>query len=452
MRLAALAVLLAVIGVSASFLMRGPVEELRILKTGSLPEGTTVLDMGESPTYRVSYQYLLKIRSTAKRSVDLRVRLEDPAPKGMRALLKGETRILREGSAEVTLFLVPPPDLGPFKGTVTLYSEDLPDWTHAYGFSGTIVQKPHSGRHVQADSGVDLGDVRPTQRCPFVFSIRNVGDETLTIEGVRRVSGRIRLEKDLRGQPVVPGGEIQVNGVLIAPKRGGRFEGRVEIACDASNAPRRHVVVFGVVIPDYSASPDRLSIVRVVAPDRPRFKFKVRAREGEAPFTVTDVEGLSPYFEMLGKGGAEPAAEQIVEVRLRRDAPAGKKTPDGYALRFRLSVGEVVDVPVELGILPAIFPEPPELSFGTVARRAAPRKEVRLTSYVRPTRPFEVTSARSESRHFVVEAKHSPGLQWSIWVSLPKGIPPGTYHDTIVIETDDPDSPKISIKVSAVVR
>ena len=451
MRLAGLAVVLAVIGVSASFWMRGPREELRILKTGTLPEGTTVLEMGESPTYRAYYQWPLKIQSTAKRSVDLKVRLDDPAPKGMRALLKGETRILREGNAEVTLFLVPPPDLGPFKGTVTLYSEELPDWTYVYSFSGTVVQKPYRGPHVRAGPGVDLGDVRPTQRCPFVFSIRNLGDETLTIEGVRPVSGRIRLKTALRNQPVVPGGEIQVNGELIAPKQGGRFEGRVEVLSDGSNAPRRHVVVFGVVIPDYSAAPDRLSIVRVVAPNQPRFKFKVRAREGEAPFTVTDVEGLSPYFEVLSKGGAEPAAEQTVEVRLRGDAPVGK-TPDGYALRFRLSVGEVVEVPVRMDILPAIFYEPRQVRFGTVARRAAPTKEVRLTSYVRPRRPFKVTSARSERRHFVVEAKHSPGLQWSIKVSLPKGIPPGSYADTIVIETDDPDSPKIRIKVSAVVR
>ena len=143
MRLAAgLVVALAVIGVSASFWMSGPREELRI-KTGTLPEGTTTtkLELGEAPTYRANYHWPLKIQSTVKRSVHLKVRLDDPAPKGARALLKGETSILPEGYAEATLFFVPPSDPGPFECTVTLFSEDLPGWTHVYSFSARMQKR-----------------------------------------------------------------------------------------------------------------------------------------------------------------------------------------------------------------------------------------------------------------------------------------------------------------------
>ena len=48
--------------------------------------------------------------------------------------------------------------------------------------------------------------------------------------------------------------------------------------------------------------------------------------------------------------------------------------------------------------------------------------------------------------------RHAPGLPWRIFVSIPRHTRVGLLQDKIVIETDDPDVPKILVPVKAVIR
>ncbi len=90
---------------------------------------------------------------------------------------------------------------------------------------------------------------------------------------------------------------------------------------------------------------------------------------------------------------------------------------------------------------------------GVIARRPQGQQrsaEIRLAAV--SGRTFTVKSAVAQRGLFEVEIKHAPGLSWRIIVTIPKRSARGLLQDRVVIETDDPDVPRIVVEVRAEVR
>jgi hypothetical protein len=415
------------------------------------PDGT--LDMtGARP--KSPWNYKLLVTSTVEKDVKLVAGFDGPAPEEMVVRIAPPADVPREGTANLTLVIVPPEKEGPFEGTVAITSPDLPGFKVSFPVSGTVVPKVYEGPWLRArPAGVDLGKMRPGEEKPFAVALVSYGDQPVTIkEWAADDPQRVRVAP---AEPVVvaQGGELQFTGTVIAPTAAGPFDTRVLVHSDARNQLRAlEIRCAGIVVPDYAPNPPT-NVERAAFPvGQPEFAVEIVAREEAAPFTVVAAEGHERHFEVLSLGAPEPAPRQRIKLRLRRDAPTDPLNDAECRVRFRVQPGGVeVSWPVKIRLYPPVYAHPSTLHFGTVSRDKEETREIILSAL--PGRAFQVKSARSEERTVAVSVpERASGMAWRVVVSLPQGLPAGIVSDRIAIETDDPDVPLLLVPVKADVR
>ncbi|MHC4818936.1 MAG: hypothetical protein ACYTF8_12855 [Planctomycetota bacterium] len=416
-----------------------------------LPDETTVLDMyGTRPA--TTRLYYMEARSRIDRSIRLRARFDGAVPEGMSVRMR-RAELLPQGSAKPILQVQLPAAVGPVKGTIVIESDALPGWERRYEFAGTVEDRPQEGRYLAVrPPGMDLGDLRPGEQKDFAFSLASTGTEAVTIHGiVARDEGNIRLARAARGI-LVPGGLQRVTGMLIAPKAAGTFQTMIDVRTNAENFRERVTVVLKCeVVPDYAPYPPTLGPTSHFPASEREFSVTVRAREGMDAFTIGEIAGHERYLTVQSAGRKEAAHQQTVVFKLKRDAPTDATAEQTFGVRLRLEpmAAEVV-WPVRLTLNPPIYPVPRLIHFGRVPRGQQRSAEIRLAAV--SGRRFTVKSAVAQRGLFEVEIKHAPGLSWRIIVTIPKRSARGLLQDRVVIETDDPDVPRIVVQVKAEVR
>jgi len=439
------------VAVAAVMVMRGLGDEAPPLQVDFVGElhGATRLRMDDSPPRR-QWQYKLEVKSAVRQPVRLAVEFTEPAPPGMRVTLAGQTLIARQATDYPTLVFVVPEAVGPFEGAARIVSPDVPGWSVTYPFAGNVSETGLKGKRLRPrPAGVDLGPLRPGDRRPFAVKLQSFGDEEVTIRELRTgYPDNVLLPASFAPATVPPAGEVELAGILIAPGKAGPFEATVEVYSDATNYPRAlGVRVRCEVVPDYAPLPPSLERDTEFPALQPEYRVVIRAREGVEPFRIESVSGGEAYLEVISKGGDAPAREQEAVFRLRRDAPANPAEPRQFGVLFRIEPGaKEILWPVRLRLFPPIYASPSSLRWGD---DLAPR-EIRLASI--PGRSFKVKSAVAQQGRFEVFVQAQPGMVPTILVSVRRGTPAGTVQDHIVIETDDPDVPKIIVPAYAKVR
>jgi len=441
------------------------------IEVAQLPKGTKVLDIGEIGPRTSSLQYNLVVVSRTSETVNLKVRLAPGSSEGLAAHLVLQKPIRPAGRETIRLVLSPPPSvgaeragpgsfrgqLGPFRATIVLYADELPGWTHEYEFKGTVVDTPLSGNYLELrPAGIDLGAMRLGETRKFEFELVNIGDAEINVSEFRIPNrAAIKLFSADDSATIKPGETLKVEGEARIVGQDKRFEARIVVVSDAVNAKLRWLVVQATIVGDYELLPERLPARSAYAQQAPRYTLKVKAAKGIAPFVVsTPLKGLDPLFELSTPLSTEPAAEQTIELRLRPDAPTGVGVMQG-AIGITLEPsGVTLNWPYQLRVLPPLFPQPQRIDFGTVSRSGlnkALEKSVQIVAL--PGRPFRLTGVRTERRYFQTRiAEHGAGMPWEIIVALPALADKGVYRDKILIETSDPDVPKIVVPVRANVR
>ncbi|HEX5137642.1 MAG TPA: hypothetical protein VFY93_11750 [Planctomycetota bacterium] len=424
------------------------------VKIPTLP-GATHLQMPDALPLR-RYNYKLEVRSAVAKQARLEARLEDPAPEGVEVRIGGDATIPREGTGWPTLVVIVPKKPGAFQGTIALTSPEVPDWVQRYTFAGNVADRPPEGRHmVPRPAGVDLGTLVPGEEKAFAVALASVGSEPVTITGWESNDPDVvRIQRIEDAVVVRPGGELQLVGTAVAPNAAGPFEAAVRVRSDAQGYQNGifGIRFGGVVVLDYAPQPPRAVETAAYPAAGTEFKLKIVAREGVAPFTVAEALGHERYLEVVSLGTKEPAREQLITLKLRRDAPTDAARPAEWKVRFRIEPGDLeVAWPMKLFLFPPIHASPREVQFGAVAQGAGTEAEIFLTAI--PGRTFRVTGARSEGRRLrVTIPEHALGGVWKVDVGLPESLPKGVLTDRIVIETDDPDVPQLVVPVRAEIR
>ena len=422
-----------------------------------LPEGPAHrhLRMPDSPPLR-RWQYRLQVESRVRRQVRLEARLEDPAPEGVIVRMAESTNVIpREGTGWPTLIVIVPGKEGAFRGTLAITSPDVRDWAVRYTFAGEVVPVALTGRNLVArPSGVDLGMFRPGEERTFAVALASCGSDPVTIkEWIAEDPERVRLPRPAEPVLVKPGGEYQLLGAVVAPRAAGPFQVRVRVRSDAENHEKGLDIRFaGQVVPDYAPNPPRAVETVAYPVQETEFKVVIRAREEVAPFTVKQVSGHERYLDVLSLGTEEPAREQTVRLKLRRDAPTDAARHAEWQCRFRIEPGGVeVAWPLKIRLNPPIHAHPGAVDFRTVAEGTEKEQEILLTGLA--NRAFKVTGASAERRQVrVTLPDHAPGTVWRVIVSLPKSLGAGAIDDRVVIATDDPDVPQLIVPVKAEIR
>jgi hypothetical protein len=421
-----------------------------------LPEGPAHrhLRMPDSLPLR-RYQYRLEVQSNAMKQVRIEARLEDPAPEGVIArIADGTEQIPREGTAWPTLVVIVPEKEGAFRGALRITSPELPEWAVRYTFEGNVVPGTLPGRNLVAKpAGADMGTMRPGEEKPFEIVLSCFGSEAVKIQGWGAEDPqRVRLSSPpAEGVVVEPGGEFKLKGSVVAPRAAGPFKLRARIHSDAENHQKGLMLRFGgVVVPDYAPYPPRAVETAAYPVQETEFKVVIRARDEVPAFTVKEAAGHERYFDVVSLGTAEPAREQIVKFKLRRDAPTDAERDAEWQVRLRIEPGGIdVTWPVKIRLNRPIHASPQRIDFRTVPQGTERKQEILLTGFL--NRPFKVTGARAE-RVGVTLPDHAPGTAWRVVVRLPASLAAGVIDDRVIIETDDPDVPHLIVPVRAEIR
>ncbi|MEE8106594.1 MAG: hypothetical protein V3T86_13750 [Planctomycetota bacterium] len=434
-----LAIVLAV-GLGLALAARGG-PELEIEVVGLSAEDR-VLDLGtRSP--KVAIQHELNVRSFSGKRIRLEARLEDGHPEGMKIVLDGHTDLLPQGQGKLRLAIECPSTVGPYKTKAVIFSKDLPGWELVYEVKG--INEPRKIRGASPEFNprrVQLGNVRPGTQHDISFSIRNIGSDDLVISEWHLTEKKeIRLYKVGPGDLIVPGGVQQVNGKVMSPARPGPFTIPIKMDTNARLGPKKTFFIVGTVVPRYRAEPARVLQRRTVRARRPEFRIRLIADDGEPPFSVGSIENLGRYLEELSRGSDGPAASQTLKLRLASSAPIG---PARFTIAVKLAPGgEIVHIPFEFEIVRSIVAHPTRINFGKTANGARPERELRLLRLVGGA--FRVTSAVSRDGKFEVKVVQAGNMPPRILVRPAAGLPSGITSDQILVETDDPDTPKLIV-------
>ena len=144
-------------------------------------------------------------------------------------------------------------------------------------------------------------------------------------------------------------------------------------------------------------------------------------------------------------GSEEPALRQELRVRL---LPGARLGPHKVRVRIQLqpSGHELVWPFDPFVIVGTIVSDPPRVEFGRLGPGARVEHTVRLVSTT--SSEFSVISAVAKGDHVEVEVLKRSGLAPKLRLRLRVGLPSGRFADVIVVETDDPDTPRLQIPVS----
>jgi len=456
-RFVVLLLLIAALAAGVLLLSRGGAAEQPIeFEITTLPPGQTVIDEGEITVRTGSLIYNLTGRSRTKETVTIKARLGEGSTDGTTVSLSSADPIRPTDSQTMRLSIGLPSRLGPFLAKIELFADELPDWTFTYEVKGTKVDKLLRGKYLRmVPSGIDLGPARVGEKKSFTFELVNFGDQPITIDGIEpRDAKAVTMLQSVAGLILGPGERKRVAGEARITVQGKQFGSRIDVQSDADNGKVLIVNLSATVRPDYDISPAALPIRTAYVTQKNEYTLKVRAAEGVAPFVVADVNGLDPLFELRQPLSTEAATEQSIALRIRKDAPSGSELLRG-ALRISIEPALVtLKWPYALRLLPPVNAQPANLDFGTVSRDSLDKALERQVQIVAlGDRKFEVTGARSQQGHVHVRvAKHMTGTPWQIVVALPALADKGVYRDQVIVETSDPDVPKILIPVRAVVR
>ena len=434
---------LIAIGVGTWMVVRPIPEPIEVLETGRLGPGITHIELANLPTYRSQWNFELRVKSHIDKGVRLAARIEHPAPAEWRVKLLSETLLLPGGEIAPTLAFFPSHKVGPFRGEVSLYTDDYPDWKYTWTFSGEVVDIPHKGPNLEIKpSGFTLGDVKAGDRRERAFTLHNSGDEPVIVHSITPEDpSRIKIRGIEPDQLLTPGERLEVVAEITIPDISGEVIFRLVIRSNALNMKVRWVQALANVVPDYAPDPSRVKWGNVYRLKQPKLELNIT---GIKPFRVTKVFS-DRLFETVSLGKDELASQQRVVLRLRRDAQLGRVSGT-----IRLSIepaGVEARVPVEMTVTPAIWA--PLVNFRQVQRGSTIKKrEVRFASM--DQRAFRIT--QWNAKWFTVEVKNRAGLTPVLIVSPKKNLPPDVYRENILVKTDHPDVPEVIVVAFIEVR
>jgi hypothetical protein len=182
-------------------------------------------------------------------------------------------------------------------------------------------------------------------------------------------------------------------------------------------------------------------------------RVEVHATEGQEPFTIGSVTGHEEIFELVEKGGDEPAMVQALRFRVRPDAPTNPDENRSFTVRIQLLPFErVMEWTVDLRLLPAVHPVPALLDFGRVSLDHPKPLALRLAAV--GARTVQVKQIEVVGQRFVVrEPPRAPDMPWSCVVVVNPAVGrTGIITDQIILHTDDPDVPKVIVRARAIIE
>ena len=320
----------------------------------------------------------------------------------------------------------------------------------------------------------DFGTLPPSEKSQHAFTFKNVGDAPLELQ--KGKSSCFCTVAEIGQEKLAPGETTEVT-LQFTGQHNGPFSQHVSVQTSDPRQQSVELSISGMIRPWVVCDPEQLSLGRISAKEQRSVELRLYAFKDE-PLALQKIEFSDPktadYFEathrpLTAEELAEPRAKSglLVTVSLKSGLPWGR-VQTRILLTTNYPELAVVEVPFEAVVEGDVSvlgkgwePERQTLTIGAVNRREG--AEVKLLLVARGEKRKETTFCVASVTPDVLQVKvgeaqalgqENQPWQTPLTITIPPGSPIADHlggaqgkSGEIVIESNHPDAPRITIRV-----
>jgi hypothetical protein len=293
----------------------------------------------------------------------------------------------------------------------------------------------------------DFGKVSPDRKVTHKFKVTNTGKAVLSITNLNASCG---CTSTVVGKWSLAPGESSEIEATFDPKgqRGVVRKSITVFSTDPKNA--MFTLTFEAdVVQDVMAKPAGLFFPDVLRATPRRSTLRLESGNGQ-PVKVTDVS--APGAVYLSWSQRQEGNDAILDVTLD-----GRKVPDGQlrgadwlTIRTASAQVPVMSISVQWELKPIIASTPERVAWvESAGKEQSAQVKLRHTE----GKSFRITGTAPSSPLIKVTGLSPANTpEHTLTVVFAASAKAGTYNETLVFLTDDPDMPKLALRVAAVLR
>ena len=292
----------------------------------------------------------------------------------------------------------------------------------------------------------DFGRISPDRKVAAKYKVSNTGNAYLSITQVRPSCG---CTYTMLGKwSLAPGESTEIEAMFDPKGNKGMVRKSIEVVCNDPKTPNLTLTLEAEVVQEIMPSVE--SVYFHQAPKSLTARSQVRYSSGNGePVQIVDVK--APGAPFLTFSYKPEGKDLVLEVAFDgRKVPAGQlRGVETASVRFTNPRMGQLPLNIQWDLKPSILASPAELVFQGPAGKEQRQK---LTLKQADGKPFRIINTRPTLEGMRVDGLNQKAGSLDLTVILPADIKAGRYNETLVLGTDDPDQPELTIRVVALLK
>jgi hypothetical protein len=293
----------------------------------------------------------------------------------------------------------------------------------------------------------DFGKLTGDRKVTHKFKVTNTGKAVLSITNLNASCG---CTSTLLGKwSMAPGESSEIEATFDPKGQRGVVRKSVTVTSNDPKNPNFTLTFEAEVVQDVTAKPGGLFFPAVTRNAVAKSVLRLESGNGQ-PVKVLDV--TAPGAPYLSWGQRQEGNDALLDVSLD-----GKKIQDGQlrgndylTIRTTSQFSPVLTVNVQWELKQVISSSPERVAW---VEGAGKEQVATLRLRHAEGRAFRVTGATPSSPFLKVAGlTQANAPQHDVTVTLLASAKAGTYNEHVVFATDDPDMPKIAVRIAAILR
>lgn len=292
----------------------------------------------------------------------------------------------------------------------------------------------------------DFGRITPDRKVAAKYKVTNTGNAYLSITQVRPSCG---CTYTMLGKwSLAPGESTEIEATFDPRGVKGIVRKSIEVVCNDPKTPSLSLTLEAEVVQEIMPSVEAVYFHQAVKSGTSRSQIRYASGNGEA---VQIVDVKAPGAPFLTFAYRTEGKDQVLEVAFNgTKVPAGQfRGVEQATVRFSNPRMSQLPLNIQWDLKPSIQASPVELVFQDTAGKELRQK---LTLKQADGKAFKVTGTRPSLQGMKVEGLNQKGNPLDLTVVLPASVKAGRYSEVLVLSTDDPDQPELTVRVAALLK
>lgn len=292
----------------------------------------------------------------------------------------------------------------------------------------------------------DFGRITPDRKVAAKYRVSNTGNAQLNITQVRPSCG---CTYTMLGKwSLAPGEGTEIEAMFDPKGLKGGVRKSIEVVCNDPKTPTLSLTLEAEVVQEIMPSVESVYFHQAHKSATARSQIRYASGNGE-PVQIVDVK--APGAPFLTFAYRPEGKDLVMEVTFDgRKVPAGQfRGVEQATVRFTNPRMSQLPLNIQWDLKPSIQASPVELVFQDAAGKELRQK---LSLKQADGRSFRVTGTHPTLQGMRVEGLNQKGSNLELTVILPASLKAGRYSEVLSISTDDPDQPKLTVRVVALLK